>query len=274
MRFLKRFWKKEEVHVPTVEEVKEKKDTEDKVLGLLKELRKDQTLWNLIVRLSSIEGKEIREIMVQRDRVVSVPYTATIWEFIQKCIVSGHTKLPVSKDTMDEIIGVAFLKDVLKKYGLNNPNGESIQSVVKKPFFVPEVKHVLGLVKTFQERRITFAMVVDEFGCISGIITLNDIIEELFGEMLNYGEAEEKEYVSLPRGSFEVLARMSLDELREETGLELPKQEQLETLSGFLLYNLGRIPKVGESVETGGFKFDILHADARRIIKVRIEPLH
>ena len=228
----------------------------------------------MAIRLGEFEQREVREIMVPRDRVVAVTRHASLVEFIDRSIDSGYSKLPVYRETLDEITGVAFLKDILKRYGLNIPKDEPVESIARPVLLVPEVKHIFGLLKSFQEKRTTLAVVVDEFGSTVGIVTVHDLMEELFGDLLiSQEEEEEKDYVSLPKGGFEVLARISLEELMEETGVVLEKPQDVETLNGLLVHNLGRIPKPGEKIELSGYRFLVLEADPRKAVKVRIEPV-
>jgi len=245
-------------------------DIDPRILALLDhgEIRE------VAIRLGEFEQREVREIMVPRDRIVAVPRHASLVEFIDRSIDSGYSKLPVYRETLDEIAGVAFLKDILKRYGLNIPQDEPVESIARPVLLVPEVKRIFGLLKSFQERRTTLAVVVDEFGSTVGIVTVHDLMEELFGDLLiSQEEEEEKDYVSLPKGGFEVLARISLEELMEETGIVLEKPQDVETLNGLLVHNLGRIPKPGEKIELSGYRFLVLEADPRKAVKVRIEPV-
>ena len=250
-------------------EVGQEEGIDPRILALLDHAE----IREVAIRLGEFEQREVREIMVPRDRVVAVPRKASFVEFIDRSIESGYSKLPVYCETLDEIAGVAFLKDILKQYGLNIPQDEPVESIARPVLLVPEVKRIFGLLKSFQEKRTTLAVVVDEFGSTVGIVTVHDLMEELFGDLLVAQEGEEeKDYVSLPKGGFEVLARISLEELMEETGIAIEKPQDVETLNGLLVFSLGRIPKPGEKVELAGYHFLVLEADPRKAVKVRIEP--
>lgn len=273
MQFLKRLLRYRRQSPPEVNggpAFNREEDFEPQILTLLEypEIR------DIAIRLVEFEQREVREIMVPRDRVVAVPKSAPLMEFVKRSIESGYSKLPVFRETLDEILGVAFLKDILKRYGLDIPQNEPVASIMRPVLFVPEVKRVFGLLKSFQEKGTPLAIVVDEFGSTAGIVTVHDLMEELFGDLVVSNEDdEEKDYVSLPKGGFEVLARVSLEELTEETGIDLEKPPGIETLNGLLSFHLGRIPKAGETVELLGYRFLILEADPKRAIKVRVEPM-
>jgi CBS domain containing-hemolysin-like protein len=273
MKFLKRLLRPKRQSQPEVN-VGPAFDQEEGFKPQILTLLECPEIKDIVIRLAEFEQKEVREIMVPRDRVVAIQKGATLREFVEKSIDSGYSKLPVFRETLDEILGVAFLKDILNHYGFDIPQNEPVVNIIRPALFVPEVKRAFGLLKSFQEKGTTLAIVVDEFGSTAGVVTAHDLMEELFGDLAaSNGNDEEKDYVSLPKGGFEVLARVSLEELMDEAGINLEKPQGIETLNGLLSFHLGRVPKTGEKVELFGYRFLTLEADPKKAIKVRVEPL-
>jgi putative hemolysin len=208
----------------------------------------------------------VREVMVPLVDVVAVPEDASIDETIAKVQESGHSRLPVYRERIDNIVGVVAALDILGRGGA----GETIRTLMRPAHYVPATKRVSDLLPEMQRRRIQLAVVVDEYGASEGIVTVVDVIEEIVGEIPDDRERTPSQLVRLPDGSYLVNGRMWIEELNEALDWDLPKKKDYETVAGLILASLGRIPRPGEQVTIGRYELAVLDADERRILKVKV----
>jgi CBS domain containing-hemolysin-like protein len=207
----------------------------------------------------------VREIMVPLVDVVAVEDTATVEEVVVRIRDSGRSRLPVYHDRIDNVVGVVTSLDILRR-----GSGEAtIGSLLRPAYFVPETKRISDLLREMQRQRIQLAVVVDEYGGAEGIVTVEDIVEEIVGEIEDEHETRSSALVPLPDGGYLVAARMELDELNETLEWDLPKKAY-ETVGGLMLAALGRIPRPGEQVVVGAYELSVVDADERRILKVKV----
>jgi CBS domain containing-hemolysin-like protein len=180
-----------------------------------------------------------------------------------------HTRLPVYSDSIDSIVGVAHIKDLVR--ALDEGRGEDVVEDIQRPvLLLPETMKVHDLLRMFQARRISMAVVVDEYGGTSGIVTMEDLIEEIVGEIQDEHETEEAWIVPESDGVLSVDGRADLDEIAEVAGTPLDFDE-VETVGGLLFSRMGYLPRVGEWLDLEGLRFHVLEADEKRIYRVRIE---
>lgn len=214
------------------------------------------------------------QIMVPRIDVATVPDKATIPETIKVIIDSGHSRIPVHGADMDHITGVIHAKDLLSFWG-DCPVQANIEEIARKPFFVPQSMSVDHLMSEFRRRRQHMAIVVDEYGGTAGIVTMEDVLEEIVGDIVDEYDDEPLQIQEHPDGCFMVDAKLEVEELAETMSLELPNElpeGRFETVGGLITTILGRVPTAGEVVEFGPIRMTIKAADERRVTTVFVEP--
>ena len=238
------------------------------------ELKEEKNMLEGIVRFGDETAKEV---MTSRQDIVALDFRSQYPEVL-KCIVeNNYSRIPVYQGSMDQIRGILYIKDLLPH--LSKPSTFRWQSLIRPPYFVPETKKIDDLLRDFQENKVHIAIVVDEFGGTSGIVTLEDILEEIVGEINDEYDEEEKAYTRLSRNTyifegktllsdFVKILELNDDELDEVAG-------EADTLAGLLLEIKGDFPKVHETLSYGRFKFEVLQIEERRIakVKVTISPL-
>ncbi len=205
--------------------------------------------YEILINLFGINDTVAREVMIPRTDMIAVSYDISLDNLIK--IFSDHkkSKLPVYKDSIDNIIGIVNIKDVIPFWG--KPEEEfDIMNVLRKPYFIPETKKVLDLLKEFKNQKTLFAIVVDEFGGVSGIVTIVDILEEIVGDF-DYEEIEkEPEIKKIDENTYLVDARLNIEDVEKELGIKL-QEGPYDSIGGFIIKELGKIPKKGEK-----FKLD------------------
>jgi len=227
----------------------------------------------MIHGIIEIGDMTVREAMIPRIDIVAVEVTRPIAEIVGLILKHGHTRIPVYEQTIDHIVGVAYAKDLLRyssqRRGDNGKNGD-LRKVLRKPYFVPENKNLSEFLHEMRENRVHMAIVIDEHGQTAGMITIEDIIEEIVGPIRDeYDAMEEEEVQFLAPGDAVLDARVSLDDAREELGLKLAA-EDVDSLGGFIYTHLGTIPKSGEVINVEGASMTVETVRGQRIGKVRV----
>jgi CBS domain containing-hemolysin-like protein len=207
----------------------------------------------------------VEEAMRPRTEIVGVEKNMRMKEIIETFAKSGHSRLPVYDETIDNIVGIIYVKDLFK-------NPKTLDEILKEPFFVPEKKRCIELLRDFKEKNISLAIVVDEFGGVSGLITLEDVIEELVGEIEDEFDVRKKLVQKIDANTFILNGMTEIDHLNEEYKLNIPKGDY-ETISGFVINNIGRIPSKGEEFIIGDFKITILSATKTKINSLKLTVL-
>lgn len=211
-----------------------------------------------------------REVMVPRMDIIGFDVTESIDQALDTVVNSGHSRLPVYRDTVDDIIGVLYTKDLLRV--LRDNTRPSLQSLVRAVLHTPESKPVSDLLKEMQSKRLHLAVIVDEFGGTSGIVTIEDILEEIVGEIQDEYDSEEAPVTVLPDDAgFVLFAGMQIDDVNEVLGTHI-NSDQSDTLGGFIFDQLGEVPKVGAKVDYDDKLFEVLSVSDRRILKVKVTP--
>jgi CBS domain containing-hemolysin-like protein len=215
--------------------------------------------------LSAILGLRelwVRDAMVPRTEIVAVPNTATLKELTEIFKKYGHTKVPVYSGTLDDIVGVAFLKDLFSQ-------PTSLQELIRPVMFVPETKRCSDLLSEFRAQNTTIAIVFDEYGGTAGLITTEDLVEELFGDIEDEYDEQEVMIRQIDEKTFKVNARIEIERLNETLNIILPEGEY-ETLAGFLLNQLGHVPRRDETYDYSGIQMVVTKATRRKIQWVKI----
>ncbi|MFZ3070784.1 MAG: hemolysin family protein [Anaerolineaceae bacterium] len=213
-----------------------------------------------------------KEVMVPRMDLLALDINTTISEARQEFIKAGHSRVPVYDDTIDNVVGLLYAKDLLSVVD-GNDTIASQRGLLRSAYFVPEAKKVDELLTEMQSRGVHMVLVVDEYGGVAGVVTLEDIVEEIVGEIRDeYDQGEEQLVEQVGPDEYIFLGRASIDEVNETTGLHLSK-EHADTLGGFIYGELGHVPQPGEAVLDDGVEFIVEEVVARRILKVRARLL-
>jgi putative hemolysin len=222
----------------------------------------------MIDKIFDLGDTTVREVMVPLVEVVMVPEIAPPSEVIAIIRSRGFSRLPVYRERETNIVGVVAAMDLLHR----GHQARRVDELMRQPFYVPETKRLDDLLRELQRGRMHLAIVVDEYGGSIGIVTLEDILEEIVGEIHDEHERPPASVERLPDGSYWVAARTRLDELNELLDWQLPKHDY-ETVAGLVLSTLGRIPRRGEQFQVPGYAITVLEADARRVTAVKIAPI-
>jgi CBS domain containing-hemolysin-like protein len=231
----------------------------------IKSLEEDQR--EMIRGVVELSGTTVREVMVPRTDTVFLSADASKEELLARMAENEHSRFPVYQETIDNVIGILYVKDVLKSLVRGDPF--DVKALVRKPFFVPVSKHIDDLLRELRRRRVHIAVVVDEYGGVSGIVCMEDIIEEIVGDIQDEFDHETEDIVRLAEGIWLCDGRVHLEDLAEETGLELPVDD-FDTLGGFVFDLFGKIPVRYEKVVYRDNDFIIQEMDGHKINSVKI----
>ncbi|HVM63575.1 MAG TPA: hemolysin family protein [Acidimicrobiales bacterium] len=211
----------------------------------------------------------VREVMVPRPDMVAVEADKTIGTVLELAIAEGYSRIPVFEEGIDDITGIVFTKDLIRMARDAEANAP-VRTVARPAHFVPETKRVSELMREMQDQKFHMAIVIDEYGGTAGLVTLEDLIEELVGEIVDEYDVEEPLIEWLPNGDSRVNARMPVDELNDLLHAHLPESDDWDSVGGLLLHVLGHIPTTGESAEVDGWRLTAERVQGRRISRVRL----
>lgn len=231
----------------------------------------DKTEHELIASILEFTDTTAKEIMVPRPDIVALDMGAPRDQIVQKVIEEGYSRLPVYRGSIDNIIGIIYSKDLLSL--IEHSDLIILQDVIRPAYFVHESKKISQLLREFQQKKVHLAIVIDEFGGTEGIISMEDILEEIVGEIHDEYDEVKKEVEQAIDGSAIVEATMSIHEFNEQFSASIPDAPEYETVAGFLQKVTGRLPEINEEIQQIGFSFKILSKTARRIKKVKVTPL-
>ena len=254
----------QENHVLSVDDLEQALELTDK-----EDIKEEQRILEGIVRFGDETAKEI---MTSRQDVTDLDITSTFADVL-KCIVeNNYSRIPVYQDSIDNIRGILYIKDLLPH--LNKSANFRWQTLIRPPYFVPETKKIDDLLREFQENKIHIAIVVDEFGGTSGIVTLEDVLEEIVGEINDEYDEDEKNYVRINSNTFVFEGKTLLSDVYKILKLDDDTFEDVEgdadTLAGLLLEIKGDFPQLHEKIDFEHFTFEVLEMDERRIMKVKV----
>ncbi|MFM9025671.1 MAG: hemolysin family protein [Planctomycetaceae bacterium] len=233
---------------------------------------------DMIQGVIALEEVKVAAVMTPRTAMISIP-AATPWtEAVRIAAESGHTRLPVWDRSPDDVVGILHTRDVLRGMSAGLATGAAppadLRPLLRPPWFVPESMSVQTLLREFRRGNTHMAIVTDEFGGVSGIVTIEDALEEIVGEIADeHDEAFADGIRMLSPDACEALAHVRIGAVNERLALELPEEEDFETIGGFVFHCCGRIPQVGETIESHGARLEVLAATRRRIDLVRVERL-
>lgn len=248
--------------------------TRDGLLGMLAELAgvKEITPGEkaMIEGVLEVSRREVHEVMVQRSSMVVLRLEDSREKLLSTIISSGHSRFPVIGENRDEVVGSLLAKDVLRAL-TDSPEGTlEIKPLLRPVTLIPETKRLDALLDEFLRGRNHLAVVVDEYGGTAGLLTIEDVLEQIVGEIGDEHDPEQApELVRQDDGRILVSAKMRIEEFDEEIGSELDTGE-FDTVGGLVIHRLGRLPRLGDSVEAGGWRFEVVSADRRRVKRLHV----
>ncbi len=221
----------------------------------------------LLRSIASFGDTLVREVMTPRPDIVAIRADASLDQLKALFREQEYSRIPVFKDNLDNIVGVVYVKDFIQ-LGEDRP----IPAMMRPPHFVPETKRVSELLKEFQRQQIQTAIVVDEYGGTAGLVTMEDLIEELVGEIRDEYDVESEPVIDEGNGAFVFSGKVDIDDLSERLKVPIAR-EGFETVGGYVLSHLGRVPSAGEMFELDGMTIEVLEAERRRLTRVRVRRL-
>ena len=209
------------------------------------------------------------EIMTPAAEIISFDVAAPVSDIIEAVIEEGYTRIPIYRDTGDRIIGILHAKDLLRLCAGSDDAGEDIETFLNQPYFVSEDKPIVDLLKEFQKSKIHMSVVMDEFGAVRGLVTLEDILEEIVGEIDDEYDVDDDEIEKIDERTMLVHARVDIEDVEQQLEIELP-EGPYESIGGLIIHRLGRIGVEGDTIQIGGARLIVHTAGRRRIKKVKI----
>jgi len=232
---------------------------------------------SMLAGVLEVSETQVRDVMIPRSQMVVIDIDDDIDEMIRVIVESGHSRFPVMGEDRDEVLGVLLAKDLLRYFGRKAGQEVPIRKLLRAAAVIPESKRLNALLKEFRASHNHMAIVVDEYGGVSGLLTIEDVLEEIVGEIDDEHDPEEDAYIR-PDGDrngkrcFAVRALTRIEDFNEFFECEL-SDEEYDTVGGLVMHELGRLPRRGESIDFGGFEFSVTKADKRRIGALRVQRL-
>jgi len=229
----------------------------------------EEQMINAVIELGE---RRLHEVMIPRIAIVALPASASLEEAIDKVVDEGHSRIPVYEESVDEVVGILYAKDLLPI--LKNPDGPrpAVRSLLRPPVFVPESMTIDDLLHEFQRRKVHIAIVLDEYGGTAGLLTIEDLLEEIVGEIQDEYDTEEPMVVRLSDDEARIDGRADVDDLAElfDTELELEDEDEYDTVGGLIYHRIGGVPSPGDVVEVDGLQLTVETTDGRRVGKVLV----
>lgn len=252
-------------HVLSVDELEQALEMTDK-----KELKEEESILQGIIRFGD---ETVREVMTSRQDIVDLEIHSTFADVLKCVVENNYSRIPIYQDSQDNIRGILYIKDLLPH--LTKPETFRWQSLMRPPYFVPETKKIDDLLRDFQENKVHIAVVVDEFGGTSGIVTLEDILEEIVGEINDEFDEEERQFTKLSYNTYIFEGKILITDLVKALKTEDDEFDEVsgdaDTLAGMILELKGDFPSLHERMEYKNYTFEIMELDERRISKVKLE---
>lgn len=225
---------------------------------------------SMLLSILRFDDLQVQDIMTPRTDIDCVPIGTPLMDVAKIIVESGHSRIPVFNDTRDNIVGMVHAKDLLRCW-VDMEQDNPVDSLMSTPFFVPETKGVRDLLQEFRSRKQHIAIALDEYGGISGLITIEDVIEEIVGDIEDEHDAPREEDIRVQADKhFELTGRALLEELNE-LGIEL-ESEEVDTIGGYLSLQAGHVPLAGEVFTIAGWQFTVQEADVKFIRRITVEP--
>ena len=240
----------------------EQHDTEEEI---------EQTQRDMLEKIIEISDRSAGEIMTPRTDVEGIELGGALMQVREAVLAIGHSRIPVYEESLDNIVGILYVRDLVQFVG--SEEDFNLRELLREPFLIPESKPVLDLLAEFRQRKVHLAIVLDEYGGTAGLITIEDILEEIVGEIQDeYEEGEvEPTIQDIEAGVCEVDARVEIPNLEDHLDIDLPEDRDYDTVGGLVFAELGRIPEVSESFEIEDHRVTVIAAERTKVLKVRIE---
>lgn len=230
----------------------------------------DQDALAMIEGVLQVSDMQVREIMIPRAQMVVVEHGAAFEDILPTVVSSAHSRFPVIGENRDEIIGILLAKDLLAYCKRSNGKSFSIRNIVRPAVFIPESKRLNVLLKEFRASRNHMAIVIDEYGGVAGLVTIEDVLEQIVGEIADEHDVDEDTYIKrLGDGTYTVKALTPIEDFNDYFGGDF-SDEEFDTIGGVIMQAFGYLPKRGETIDIGRFQIKVLHADSRRIYLLRV----
>lgn len=236
------------------------------------EIRKEEA--SIVLKVLRLGRKQVHEIMIPRTDIVCAEIEDRIEDVAELIIAHGHTRIPIYKDNKDNIVGIVHAKDLLQFVLHPTPSPRNrLEEILREPLFIPETKNVMEMLLEFQSRKNHLAIALDEYGGTSGMLTFEDVLEEIVGDIEDEYDAPRPEDIQIQGdGGYLISGRTELTELRENLVVDL-ESDQVDTIGGYLSQLAGRVPRKGDVFEIQGFRFRIKDADQKKVRWIDVHPL-
>jgi magnesium and cobalt transporter len=232
------------------------------------ELQKEEG--SMLLSVLHLDELKVEDIMTPRTDIVCAPESASVREVVDLILSSGHSRVPIFRDNRDNITGVIYAKDLLLHAMDPERHGQGIGDMLRQPFFVPETKNVLDLLHDFKASKKHLAVILDEYGGTAGIVSIEDVLEEIVGDIEDEHDAPREEDIRVTETCAMLSGRAYLDDMEEQLGVAITSDE-VDTIGGYLSHLAGRVPQAGERFDIGGKRFTVVEADAKQIRFIRME---
>ncbi len=239
------------------------------------EMELDAEEKSMLFGVLEVSETQVREVMVPRSQMVVIDISQDFDEILALIVASGHSRFPVIGEDRDEVLGILLAKDLLRYFGSDAAKEISIRKLLRPAAVIPESKRLNALLREFRASHNHMAIVVDEYGGIAGLLTIEDVLEEIVGDIDDEHDQEEAEFIR-PDGdkdgkpSFAVRALTRVEDFNDYFGCAL-EDEEYDTVGGLVMHELGRLPRRGEKINFGGFEFAVVKADRRRIDTLQVQ---
>ncbi len=235
----------------------------------------DDSQKEMISNIFEFDDIEVKDVMTHRTEISAVDIKSDLKDAVALIIEKGFSRIPVFEDTIDNICGVIYAKDLLKLIFEENPSEHTISEFVREIKYIPETNNCFELFDTFTAQKLQIAVAVDEYGGTAGLVTMEDLLEAIVGNIQDEYDNEAEEIQKVSQNTFEILGTADTEDIAEELDFELPEDNDCDTIGGFLINLIGHIPDESEKpvVEFGGIKFTVISVDDKRIKKLRAEKI-
>ncbi len=232
---------------------------------------------NMLAGVLEVSETQVRDVMIPRSQMVVIDLEQDFNDMLSVIIESGHSRFPVIGEDRDEVLGVLLAKDLLRYFGKDDAQDLPLRKLLRPVSVIPESKRLNALLKEFRDSHNHMAIVVDEYGGVAGLLTIEDVLEEIVGDIDDEHDQESDEFIRADgekngKPSYQVLALTRIEDFNDYFDCDLSDQDY-DTIGGLVMHELGRLPRRGEQVQFGGFEFSVTKADKRRIDSLQVQRL-